>query len=774
MDDVGDKRDVRPVGLTNRGSYALAAILFLAAALILSFPWTSGAFTIPWDAKAQAWPQIVFLARSLASGESPFWTPNVFAGHPQIADPQSLIFSPPFLLFAWLDHSPTFREADSITFAMLAVAGLCIIALFRDLKWHAAGALVAALAFAFGGSAAWRLQHIGEVMSLCWFAITFLLLERALQRACPRYGFASGVVAGFMVLGRDQIAFLCTLVLTAYVVVHLLAAGRGILTRLRRIIFPLLAGVVGGVLVITLPLVLTLSLAENSNRPEIDLDDAVRGSLPPQAFLTAIIANIFGVDGPIKDYWGPPNLAAWGPSDLALARNMITIYFGALPVTALLAVGVAGGALLRRQVRFFAIGALLLGLYALGRYTPFFDWAYEIPGVDFYRRPADATFPLCALLAIVSGYCIHRLIEAPPGPIARMVGIGLIAASFLACVYVAVVKSHFGQDSGALAFGLLVFTASVGLLRILPALNEKAPATAMAALALLMTGDLMVSNEPNESTALPPEFYEVLSLDTPNETIALIRQKLKENAAPDRRDRVELAAIDFEWPGTGLVHNFDHDLGYNPVRLKLYTDATNALDQVAIPEQRQFSPLYKGFRSIMADMLGVRLVLSRYPLEQMDKGFKPGDLDFVGRTKDAYVWENPRALPRVLFTTSALAVDFDRMLTDGNWPEFDPRRTVLLEDIKENESEPRQPGTARILSYHNTEVVIEAESPEGGIVVLNDVFHNWWFADIDGESTDMLRANVIFRGVRVPPGKHQIRFTFRPLYGLWREWNTPD
>jgi hypothetical protein len=53
--------------------------------------------------------------------------------------------------------------------------------------------------------------------------------------------------------------------------------------------------------------------------------------------------------------------------------------------------------------------------------------------------------------------------------------------------------------------------------------------------------------------------------------------------------------------------------------------------------------------------------------------------------------------------------------------------------------------------------------------VLNDVWTPWWFAAVDGIETEILRANVIFRAVPVPPGKHAVRFTFEPLRGAWRE-----
>ena len=193
---------------TREEPYIAAAILFLACAALLAFPWLSGRVTIPWDAKAHFQPQFAFLAHALHSGQSPFWTPNVFAGMPQIADPQSLIFSPFFLIAAALVPEPSFILEDAIVFAMLAMGALALIAYFRDRGWSAAGALLAAFAFAYGGSAAWRIQHTGQIMSFSWLPVTLWLLARALDRRSAAYGAAAGAVAAFMVLGRDQIAFL--------------------------------------------------------------------------------------------------------------------------------------------------------------------------------------------------------------------------------------------------------------------------------------------------------------------------------------------------------------------------------------------------------------------------------------------------------------------------------------------------------------------------------------------------------------------------------------
>ena len=185
--------------MTSRRELAAIVALFALLFLVPAWPWLSGAVTIPYDAKSTFYPPVAFMARAFASGQSPFWAPEVFAGWPNIADPQSMLASPLHVLLAFVSSAPGFQANDAVAFAYLFLGGLGIILYFRDRGWHAAGALVAALAFAFGGSASARLQHIGQVISLAYLPIALFFLSRALDRASWRWGALAGIAGGLIV-----------------------------------------------------------------------------------------------------------------------------------------------------------------------------------------------------------------------------------------------------------------------------------------------------------------------------------------------------------------------------------------------------------------------------------------------------------------------------------------------------------------------------------------------------------------------------------------------
>jgi hypothetical protein len=251
--------------------------------------------------------------------------------------------------------------------------------------------------------------------------------------------------------------------------------------------------------------------------------------------------------------------------------------------------------------------------------------------------------------------------------------------------------------------------------------------------------------------------------------VRLIKAQLARAAAPDRRDRVELIGIAYHWPNLSLAQGFDHVFGHNPLRLHSFQEATHVGDTVAIPSQRVFSPLYPSYHSAFADLFGVRVIATGVPVEEIDSSLKPGDLTFVARTKDAYVYENPRALPRVMLLTDWRVANFEELLRSG-WPPVDPRRTVLLEKAPSDVSPGASgEGSARLLRYANTEVAVAVNAPAGGILLLNDAWQPWWRASVDGKEAEILKANVIFRAVVCPRGQHEIRFSFHPFAGAFTE-----
>jgi hypothetical protein len=753
-------------------SLPVTIAIFTLAFLVPAWPWLSGAVTVPYDAKSTFLPPVEFMARAFATGESPFWTPNVFAGWPNVADPQSMLASPLHVLLALLSSAPGFRAIDGVTFAYLFAGGLAIILYFRDRGWHAAAAVVAALAFAFGGAASARLQHTGQVISLAYLPIALLLLSRALDRSSWRWGVLAGACGGLIAAGRDQVALLEIYVLAGFVFWHWLD-GAGKAARFRADLKPLIAGAIAGLAIAALPVILTELLALRSNRPEFSFLEAGRGSLHPTHLLSLAFADLFGAMDPDVQFWGAGGFAwneRFGMANVFLAQNMVLLYAGAL-VPVVLVVGLTRRLLWSREIRFFTVATLLILLYAFGRHTPAFAAMYELmPGVKLFRRPADATFVFGALLAIMAGYLVHRWIGDLPaaGRIQRLIEIVIVAAVLAFVVWLSTTTIGIKSALTPIITGLCFVAGAIVVLFFARRLNDSAPVSAALLIAAFTAGDLAWNNAPHESTGMPPERYDALRADTRNETVALIRQRLAAQE-PNHRDRVELIGIDYHWPNICMIHGCEHVFGHNPLRLKEFFEATRVGDTVAGPDQRMFSPLFPSYRSTFADMFGLRLIATGIPVERIDTSLKPGDLNFLTRTKDAYVYENPRALPRVMLVGDWQLADFAALTVSG-WPSgIDPRKTVLLEKPPPTPPRSEAADTARLAGYANSEVVVEVDAPSGGVLVLNDVWHPWWRATVDGVEAEILRANVIFRAVVVPPGKHTVRFTFEPLRGAWRE-----
>ena len=747
---------------------ALTLALYLGAWIFLCWPFLSGQFTIPWDAKAHFYPQFSFLAQAIGNRHWPLWNSYTFAGMPQIADPQSLIFSLPHLLVASFDQNPSFIMADAIVLGLLGLGGVSIIMLFRDFKWHWGGALIAAIAFSHGGSSAWRIQHTGQILSISWFVISFWMLNRALIHNSLRSGAAAGFVAAMMVLGRDQIALLGLYFLTLTVLLHYFTSADP-KSAFKRSLGPLAMGALVGTIIVSFPLLMTWLMAESSNRPTIDYEGAGRGSMHPGALLTLLIPNLYGVDGPLVLHWGPPS-PAWGPLDLFIARNMSALFMGSVPMLAIIMIGFGREAFKHRQSWILLGGFLLAILYALGRYTPLFDVFYHLPGTDLFRRPADATYYIGAFGAILGGYCLSRALDnSLPDRNPMLWRLSLLA--IIAWFTLAIGLALFKHQSGNAEMPLLLAAGFCIVAVVLLVLSQRSfgPWLAVALFALQVV-DVRVNNGPNESTALPPSNFDVLKVGSHDRTLEAIKAFLKEDTGPDRRDRIEVIGVNFHWPNATMVQKLDNALGYNPLRLANYVAATGAGDHTALISQKNYTNLQPSYHSLLTDMLGVRLIVSSAPLAELDPKADLADFPLLELTKDAYIYENPRALPRVMLVANAIPANQDQILTSGEWPDhFDPQSQVVLSPEDAEKVPSGGIGNASLKDCDSQKVVVDVNAPYGGVLVLNDVWHPWWRATVDGQEQPIMRANVIFRAVAVPPGQHKVSFVFTPIEGALDE-----
>lgn len=753
--------------LTCKRLWLASGLIYFVLSLALCWPWLSGAVTIPWDAKAHFQAQVQFLAQSIHAGQSPFWTPFVFAGHPQIADPQSLIFSPPYLALAFWTANPSFAQLDGVAFATLVFGGLGLMGFGRDRHWHPAAALVAALAFAFGGSEAWRIQHIDQITSIAFFPWALWMLERGLRLHSALYGLLAGFFAALVCAGPDQVVFLALICLAGFTIAHWVT-GPGRLIRLRLSLRPLAAGAVVGSAMVLPQLLMVLSFAEGSNRAQISLEAAEWGSLHPSALVTYFIANLFGTIGPMDSFWGAPSGHWPYPVQSNIARNMANLYFGAIPALALVGWFFSGEVLHRRRAVLGVLFLLMLG-YALGRYTTIFPLFYEfLPGTKLFRRPADALFLTTTLGAFLVGFGLDNWLESARKPHPGMIiaAVSALIIAFSAALGLAVWLGKLKLALPEMGISALIIGLSMLVLVLARRFAYAAPLAVVALLGIAVSADLAWSIRPNDSTGLPPEGFRELRAERGNETLDWLKANVV--AAGDRRDRIELAGLGFDWPNASLIHRLENTLGYNPLRIGFYSAATGADDHVPYPEARKFAPLMPGYRSPLARLLGLRFIASPVPLEQIDPALKDRPLPLVKRTRDAYIYENPDTFPRVMVLGTGWTVDQSALVRTGKWPNTRLDEVAFVEPSAIPLPHGLPNGKARILRYDNTEVEIAVEAPEGGVLLLNDTYHPWWFASIDGHNARILRANGIFRAVVLPQGAKRVVFRFEPLRGLLR------
>jgi hypothetical protein len=190
---------------------------------------------------------------------------------------------------------------------------------------------------------------------------------------------------------------------------------------------------------------------------------------------------------------------------------------------------------------------------------------------------------------------------------------------------------------------------------------------------------------------------------------------------------------------------------------------------LAILWPREFAVMTKRFfrsgrleRDLLLDRTGVRYRV----LPQSQAGGRAPVVPVPYLTESFLFDYGSQAAPRVMVVPDADVVGDTgkqiEMLFTGGW---DVRATAIVdhEPAAAGDLKSPVPPSAAIATETPNRVVVEAGAGgSGGYLVMLDSFAEGWRATADGQSATIVRADGLFRAVRLNPGPHVVEFVYRP------------
>lgn len=688
----------------------------------------------------------------------PAWNPYAMSGIPFWPNSQTGLFSP-FNLPLWV---------LPLTYALGVSAALKLLAgavgtylLVRQLRLGALAGVLAGIAFAFSAFNIVWLAHEtlpGVVVMLPW---AVWLIERIFDRGRIGSAIALAIAIAVGLSGGHPGMQVDVLVIAGgYALLRAACSPRrpiheGGAAPAR---LPALALVGGGLVAGVLLMAFMLLPELRASHGTVGVLARRAGQLPSARMpFRAILTTAF------PDWWGRPSaleapLTAANQTILDVNYCERTFYAGAVALLLAL-VGIVSPGGWRRKAPFalvaltgLAVAVHVPGLIWLARHLPVLKLveperlhvAYE------FGVPVLAAFGLQAILdapaAAKRGLVVASLAAA--GGLLAALGAGASGAEIHRTV------EHFLAGRGYAAAGVLaltaavwflLFAAAVGALLLLARARPRWRTGVAVGLVLLAVVDayhFVHGFQPMgpASRVIPPVTPAIAYLERHRDAGRVIGIN---NVLP---------------PDTGLVYGLRDVRGYDPpdptTRMLNLWRRANAQQTISLP--LTITTLGVAQRN-MIGALGVRYVVA-------EPGTQPqgGDLAVAYAGPDATVLENKAVTPRA-FVPARVRLTASEAATDATITRagFDVRTEVAVERDQPGVAS-LQPfhGTATIAGERNAQVALRARLDARGLVVLNDDFTDGWSVRVDGRPAAPIHVNGVMRGVIVPPGTHQIVWSY--------------
>ncbi len=666
-------------------------------------------------------PMTQYAVESIRAGRLPLWNPHQLCGLPFMAIPYVGLFYLPNAVY--LAGTALGFELSYVLHMSAAAIATALLVRALGLPW--AAGLTAALTYCWSGRLIDWVSQPFMIAGLAWMPITVLAVEKVVRGSrAARLGLA--VAVAFQIFNGASEVFLHTMyVAGAYALFRLTQLALDTNARAALALgVTLLVWVIAGVALSAVQLLPTLELVLESVRGpgELELAEIMRfGSM------------------------------SWSRFGHSIASGSDVAAVGALGV---LAVFIGADSKRQRWPWIFALvsGAIAVllanGGFLYSAYT-------ELPVGALFRRPVKFLTIYGFAQALLCGLAVarlHELVGTSSRATWRYVGwwLGLAVGTGAALALIA------AGEVNLWLFGLIGLLVLFGLL---PA--GKPRRVALAAVVALQVSSVFAGSV--NRNVRPWHFPTFLSDHAERVEVDKIRQILDGDRLYISR-RIQLMKLGM-YSDLLVVNDYEP---LTPIRYAEYFELASG-EHRAVPFNGKFE-LNSDSRLALLDLAGVRLYL--FPGLIAPERLRSWVPESAGlRRHDTtlfQLYERDETLPRAFFIDRARSVaDGAAALAAVAEERFDPRREVVLEVAAETVTEIPDAAArftpATIHRYEAERVEVRIEAPTAGYLVLTDFHYPGWKATVDGREVPILRANHLFRAVRIDAGRRAVEFRYEPL-----------
>jgi hypothetical protein len=678
--------------------------------------------------------------------EIPYWNPYIFGGMPFWAHFESTIFYPLGFLF-WL-LEPV-RAYGLTMFVHLALAGIFMFLLAKSFGISRFGAFAAGAIFACNGfvMAILFLGHLSPVESYVWLPVVLYFLNRVVrsESALPSAVLAGAFWGVQILAGAPQDAFYTFLASMLFLAcsIHF---GRAMKRQLMKLLVAGALLFVVGVGLSSVQIIPAFELISESVRASLDSYEMVTmASYPPQGVITALMPWFFGnyADGTV-----------W-VANMPWSIPQQNLYTGILPIMLLFFLSLRSPAQ-RRVIIFAGILAILSFTLALGRHTPIYKAVFLLPGFDRFRAPSKILVLYVFSMALLAGFGLNRLLAASQKSLTkRMIPLTILVTAILIVLLV----FQYHRSAVLDFFSPLILDDAIpakmmGAVEIIIAELRRLTLFSLIALLLFL---LMIRKTLN--FRIGAVFLCALLLvdlssvhekairqgDSTYKEIEGIKHDLENTLSKDK-SHYRLGVFTHRFgPNLEMYLGYQTVGGCTALFPSRYYEYIDRYANYGLP--RAWISFSYGVAKdhVMMDLLNVKYEISH-------------DQKFIGFSDTV--------LPRAFIVPSAEVVAKEEILDRLTSPDFDPLKTVLIEEeskvpVRSTEG-PYTKARVDIIDYAPDSILLNAESPSTGYLFLSEIFYPGWKAYVDDRPATILRGNYLFRVIPIPAGRHQIRLHFDP------------